>query len=93
MSHWEFFLLFKSYLNFNKNNGLLFLLSRESEGVFRYGSYQREANDLRDVVQYFYRENRSIAAIIGHSKGISLYVIRIEFRSENRILYLFSFAN
>ncbi|PSR91741.1 hypothetical protein CEY00_Acc29088 [Actinidia chinensis var. chinensis] len=41
----------------------------ESEGVFRYGSYRREANDLRDVIQYFYRENRSIAAIIGHSKG------------------------
>ncbi|XP_057478334.1 putative uncharacterized protein YDL057W [Actinidia eriantha] len=41
----------------------------ESEGVFRYGSYRREANDLRDVIQYFYQENRSIAAIIGHSKG------------------------
>ncbi|KAH7863215.1 hypothetical protein Vadar_014867 [Vaccinium darrowii] len=41
----------------------------ESEGVFRYGSYHREADDLRTIVQYFCGEKRSIAAIIGHSKG------------------------
>ncbi|CAL5440825.1 unnamed protein product [Camellia sinensis] len=41
----------------------------ESEGMFRYGSYHREVDDLRAVVQYFCGEKRAIAAIIGHSKG------------------------
>ncbi|XP_058224637.1 putative uncharacterized protein YDL057W isoform X1 [Rhododendron vialii] len=41
----------------------------ESEGVFRYGSYHRETDDLRAVVQYILGEKRSIAAIVGHSKG------------------------
>ncbi|KAL7187778.1 hypothetical protein ACSBR1_037770 [Camellia fascicularis] len=41
----------------------------ESEGMFRYGSYRREVDDLRAVVQYFCGEKRAIAAIIGHSKG------------------------
>ncbi|GMQ03690.1 hypothetical protein CsSME_00049398 [Camellia sinensis var. sinensis] len=47
----------------------------ESEGMFRYGSYHREVDDLRAVVQYFCGEKRAIAAIIGHSKGMLLYVI------------------
>ncbi|KAL6953454.1 hypothetical protein U1Q18_048789 [Sarracenia purpurea var. burkii] len=46
-----------------------FVGNGESEGIFRYGGYRREANDLRDVVQYFRGKKRSIAAIIGHSKG------------------------
>ncbi|XP_047307315.1 uncharacterized protein LOC124910683 [Impatiens glandulifera] len=41
----------------------------ESEGIFRYGSYRRETDDLRAVVEYFRAENREIAAIVGHSKG------------------------
>ncbi|XP_076899001.1 putative uncharacterized protein YDL057W isoform X1 [Bidens hawaiensis] len=41
----------------------------ESEGSFQYGNYYREVYDLRAVVQYFERKKRSVAAIIGHSKG------------------------
>uniref|UniRef100_A0A803QTN1 Serine aminopeptidase S33 domain-containing protein n=1 Tax=Cannabis sativa TaxID=3483 RepID=A0A803QTN1_CANSA len=41
----------------------------ESEGSFRYGNYRREADDLRDVVQYFNEKNRTVISIIGHSKG------------------------
>ena len=48
------------------------LLSRESEGSFRYGNYHREANDLRDVIQHFRWENFAIIAIVGHSKGLSV---------------------
>lgn len=44
--------------------------SRESEGLFQYGNYRREAEDLRAVVQYFRGENRVISAVIGHSKGL-----------------------
>lgn len=54
---------------------LFFLTIRESEGVFRYGSYHRETDDLRAVVQYFLGEKRSIAAIVGHSKGMLLLYI------------------
>ncbi|KAF9681010.1 hypothetical protein SADUNF_Sadunf06G0181200 [Salix dunnii] len=43
----------------------------ESEGLFQYGNYRREAEDLRAVVQYFRGENRVISAVIGHSKGSS----------------------
>ncbi|XP_028777303.1 uncharacterized protein LOC114733993 isoform X1 [Neltuma alba] len=41
----------------------------ESEGLFRYGNYYREADDLRAVVQHFREEKYIITAIIGHSKG------------------------
>ncbi|KAJ6382698.1 hypothetical protein OIU77_031180 [Salix suchowensis] len=41
----------------------------ESEGLFQYGNYRREAEDLRAVVQYFRGENHVISAVIGHSKG------------------------
>lgn len=47
------------------------ILSRESEGSFRYGNYRREADDLRSVIQHFLGENLSITAIVGHSKGLS----------------------
>ncbi|XP_076952443.1 putative uncharacterized protein YDL057W [Bidens hawaiensis] len=46
----------------------------ESEGSFQYGNYYREVNDLRAVVQYFEHEKRSVAAIIGHSKGRNVVV-------------------
>ncbi|WOK97959.1 hypothetical protein Cni_G06667 [Canna indica] len=41
----------------------------ESEGVFQYGHYRREAEDLRVVVLYFLEHKYEIGAIIGHSKG------------------------
>ncbi|XP_074559889.1 uncharacterized protein LOC141815925 isoform X2 [Curcuma longa] len=40
----------------------------ESEGVFRYGNYKREAEDIRSVILYFLEQNYEISAIIGHSK-------------------------
>lgn len=43
----------------------------ESEGSFQYGNYRREADDLRAVVEHFHEEKRFIAAIVGHSKGIT----------------------
>ncbi|KAF5815297.1 putative feruloyl esterase [Helianthus annuus] len=51
----------------------------ESEGLFQYGNYHREVDDLRAVIQYFEHEKRSVAAIIGHSKGgnvVLLYASR-----------------
>ncbi|XP_022133532.1 uncharacterized protein LOC111006085 isoform X2 [Momordica charantia] len=41
----------------------------ESEGLFQYGNYRREADDLRAVVQHFRGNEHTITAIIGHSKG------------------------
>ncbi|KAK1375789.1 BAAT/acyl-CoA thioester hydrolase carboxy-terminal protein [Heracleum sosnowskyi] len=41
----------------------------ESEGSFQYGNYRREADELRNVVQFFHAEKRLIDAVIGHSKG------------------------
>ncbi|KAF5197717.1 Alpha/beta-Hydrolases superfamily protein, partial [Thalictrum thalictroides] len=41
----------------------------ESEGSFEYGNYQREADDLRSVIQYFCERNHAITTILGHSKG------------------------
>ncbi|XP_024963130.1 uncharacterized protein LOC112503299 isoform X2 [Cynara cardunculus var. scolymus] len=49
------------------------------EGSFQYGNYYREVDDLRAVMQYFDQEKRSVAAIIGHSKGgnvVLLYASR-----------------
>lgn len=45
------------------------LFARESEGSFQYGNYRREADDLRAVVQHFQGEKRTVAALVGHSKG------------------------
>ncbi|CAN0915085.1 Putative uncharacterized protein YDL057W [Linum grandiflorum] len=41
----------------------------ESEGSFVYGSYKREADDLRSVVEHFGGENRVVNVVLGHSKG------------------------
>eukprot|EP00262_Sarcandra_glabra_P015014 TRINITY_DN4544_c0_g1_i2.p1 TRINITY_DN4544_c0_g1~~TRINITY_DN4544_c0_g1_i2.p1 ORF type:complete len:327 (+),score=36.39 TRINITY_DN4544_c0_g1_i2:165-1145(+) len=41
----------------------------ESEGSFQLRNYQREADDLRDVVIYYFQEGREVSAILGHSKG------------------------
>ncbi|XP_060960957.1 putative uncharacterized protein YDL057W [Cannabis sativa] len=51
----------------------------ESEGTFEYGNYQREADDLRSVIEHFFGANRTISAILGHSKGgdaVLLYASR-----------------
>ncbi|KAM3378963.1 putative protein isoform X1 [Capsicum galapagoense] len=42
----------------------------ESEGSFQYGNYRREADDLRAIVEHFHEEERFIATIVGHSKGV-----------------------
>ncbi|KAG0613983.1 hypothetical protein M758_6G142700 [Ceratodon purpureus] len=41
----------------------------ESEGAFAYGSYWREADDLRSVVNYWRFRGWSVVSLIGHSKG------------------------
>ncbi|KAJ4749844.1 Alpha/beta-Hydrolases superfamily protein [Rhynchospora pubera] len=41
----------------------------ESEGVFEYGHYRREADDLHSVVLYFSQRNYNVIAVAGHSKG------------------------
>ncbi|XP_074331423.1 uncharacterized protein LOC141668433 isoform X2 [Apium graveolens] len=41
----------------------------ESEGSFQYGNYRREADELRNVVEFFHAEKRLVTAVIGHSKG------------------------
>lgn len=41
----------------------------ESEGVFQYGNYDSETEDMRAVVEYFNGLNRSTVVVVGHSKG------------------------
>ncbi|CAJ1941673.1 unnamed protein product [Sphenostylis stenocarpa] len=41
----------------------------ESEGSFEFGSYWREAEDIHAVVQHFQKTNRTVIAVVGHSKG------------------------
>ncbi|KAK9705449.1 hypothetical protein RND81_07G058100 [Saponaria officinalis] len=41
----------------------------ESDGSFAYGNYMKEVEDLCAVVKYFKDKNRSVSAIVGHSKG------------------------
>lgn len=51
----------------------------ESEGVFQFGSYWKEAEDLHAVVLYFSEQKYEISAIVGHSKGgddVLLYASR-----------------
>ncbi|MCO5595604.1 hypothetical protein L7F22_049651 [Adiantum nelumboides] len=43
--------------------------SGESEGTFQYGSYWKDAEDLRCVVCYWRAQGRQVEAIVGHSKG------------------------
>ncbi|KAF8388809.1 hypothetical protein HHK36_025489 [Tetracentron sinense] len=52
---------------------------RESEGLFQFGNYQSEADDLHAVVSHFCREKCVPSAILGHSKGgnvVLLYASR-----------------
>lgn len=41
----------------------------ESEGLFQFGNYWTEVDDLHAVAQHFHESNRVISAIVGHSKG------------------------
>ncbi|KAH7307777.1 hypothetical protein KP509_22G077200 [Ceratopteris richardii] len=43
--------------------------SGESEGNFQYGSYWKDAEDLRSVVSHWRDQGRKVAALVGHSKG------------------------
>ncbi|KAL2553979.1 alpha/beta-hydrolase superfamily protein [Forsythia ovata] len=47
----------------------------ESEGSFGYSNYYREVEDLRAVVEYFNGANRTIKAILGHSKGGNIVLL------------------
>ncbi|XP_073042576.1 uncharacterized protein [Primulina eburnea] len=54
----------------------------ESEGSFQYGNYNREAEDLRDVVKHFRAAKRFVTAVVGHSKGgnaVLLYASRYNY--------------
>ncbi|KAI7725652.1 hypothetical protein M8C21_001677 [Ambrosia artemisiifolia] len=47
----------------------------ESEGVFEFGNYRKEVDDLQAVIQHFTAENRIVSAILGHSKGGNVVVL------------------
>ena len=49
---------------------------RESDGLFAYGNYMKEVEDLRAVVEHFNSANHIVSAIVGHSKGL-LLVLRL----------------
>ncbi|XP_027919384.1 uncharacterized protein LOC114177960 isoform X2 [Vigna unguiculata] len=44
----------------------------ESEGSFEFGSYWREAEDIRAVAQHFQETNRTVIAIVGHRANAAL---------------------
>lgn len=41
----------------------------ESDGSFAYGNYMKEVEDIYAVVKHFNAANRTVSAIVGHSKG------------------------
>ncbi|KAK1413855.1 hypothetical protein QVD17_29591 [Tagetes erecta] len=47
----------------------------ESEGLFEFGNYRKEVEDLHAVVKHFNAANRVVSAIIGHSKGGNAVVL------------------
>ncbi|XP_004507939.1 uncharacterized protein [Cicer arietinum] len=47
----------------------------ESEGSFEFGIYWREVDDIHAVAQHFHEANRSVMAIIGHSKGANAVLL------------------
>lgn len=47
----------------------------ESDGEFSYGSYWREAEDIRSVVNYWRFRHWRILSLIGHSKGGNAVVL------------------
>lgn len=49
---------------------MLIWVCRESEGIFEYGNYQKEADDLHAVVRHLLQGSRVASVILGHSKGV-----------------------
>ncbi|KAK1417405.1 hypothetical protein QVD17_26532 [Tagetes erecta] len=47
----------------------------ESEGVFQFGNYRKEVDDLQAVIQHFTAEGRVVSAVLGHSKGGNVVVL------------------
>uniref|UniRef100_A0A0D9VQR1 Small ribosomal subunit protein uS10c n=1 Tax=Leersia perrieri TaxID=77586 RepID=A0A0D9VQR1_9ORYZ len=47
----------------------------ESEGVFQYGNYYKEVDDLCDVILHFKKHKRDTRGIAGHSKGGNVVVL------------------
>ncbi|TKY54478.1 hypothetical protein E2542_SST18886 [Spatholobus suberectus] len=47
----------------------------ESEGSFEFGGYWREADDIHAVAQHFHKANRTVIAIVGHSKGANVALL------------------
>ncbi|KAL2338728.1 hypothetical protein Fmac_013174 [Flemingia macrophylla] len=47
----------------------------ESEGSFEFGSYWREVDDVHSVAQHFHEANRTVIAIVGHSKGANVALL------------------
>ncbi|XP_014507419.1 uncharacterized protein LOC106767107 isoform X1 [Vigna radiata var. radiata] len=47
----------------------------ESEGSFEIGGFWREADDLHAVAQHFLKANRTVIAIVGHSKGANAAIL------------------
>lgn len=41
----------------------------ESEGQFRYGNYNSEAEDIRCAIEMLHSHGKQVRAILGHSKG------------------------
>ncbi|KAL6128345.1 hypothetical protein ACLB2K_071700 [Fragaria x ananassa] len=42
----------------------------ENEGIFEYGNYRKETDDLHFVVEHFSGTSRVASVILGHSKGV-----------------------
>ena len=49
---------------------MLSLPRRESEGTLESGKHEKEADDIRAVIEHFSGANRKIGGILGHSKGL-----------------------
>ncbi|MED6174011.1 hypothetical protein PIB30_064924 [Stylosanthes scabra] len=47
----------------------------ESEGSFDFANYWGEVDDIHSVAQHFRLENRTVSAIIGHSKGANAVLL------------------
>ncbi|BAT76823.1 hypothetical protein VIGAN_01488100 [Vigna angularis var. angularis] len=47
----------------------------ESEGSFEIGGFWREADDIHAVAQHFLKANRTVIAIVGHSKGANAAIL------------------
>jgi hypothetical protein len=46
-----------------------------SGGNFEFGAYPEDVEDLRDVVAHFRSQGRTVAAVIGHSRGAGVVLL------------------